>query len=82
MMIIPLMQGLMDMVILRINKGFSDNINPRFLSIIRIGYLTLDPNELVVSPYGLLLLNMAKYMRVGVWQVARVALVVVRVDTR
>ncbi|WMV26014.1 hypothetical protein MTR67_019399 [Solanum verrucosum] len=82
MMVILLIKDLMGMVILSIDKGFPGKIPPMLLSIVKIGCLTLNSKELVVNPYGLLVVDVERDMRVGVWTEWKVVLVVVKVATR
>jgi len=66
MMISSPMMGLMDMVILRIDKNLLGKVLPILLGIMKIGCLTLYHKELVMNPYVLLVLGVGRYMRVDV----------------
>lgn len=63
------------MVILKIDKCFSDMFIIILVSIIMRGCLTLDHKWKLVSPYGLLVLGVVMDMRVGIWHVEIVVMV-------
>lgn len=73
--------GLMDMVVVEIDKSFLDKAFLIILSISMVGCLPLGLNGKVVSPYAPLVLGMVRGMRITVWPVSMVAMGVVRVET-